>query len=197
MSKQSRSIRVFISSTFRDMQKERELLVKEVFPELRRVCDERFVSFTEVDLRWGITREKQSEGKVLPICLEEIQACRPYFIGLLGERYGWIPTTVPPALMEREKWLEEHVSKGASVTELEILHGVLNDTQMQRHAYFYFRDPAYIATLPVNEQAMMVERDVPDDVSQFGPAEAARRTQRRKEKLAALKDAIRHSHLPL
>jgi hypothetical protein len=53
----SRQIRVFISSTFRDMQNERELLVKEVFPELRRVCDERFVTFTEVDLRWGIDED--------------------------------------------------------------------------------------------------------------------------------------------
>jgi hypothetical protein len=31
-------IRVFISSTFRDMMRERDLLVKEVFPELRRKC---------------------------------------------------------------------------------------------------------------------------------------------------------------
>ena len=29
----AREIRVFISSTFRDMQRERELLVKQVFPE--------------------------------------------------------------------------------------------------------------------------------------------------------------------
>ena len=42
----TRRIRVFISSTFRDMKHERELLVKKVFPELRRICDERFVSFT-------------------------------------------------------------------------------------------------------------------------------------------------------
>ena len=45
-----RQIRVFISSTFRDMQRERELLVKKVFSELRRICDERFGSFAEVDL---------------------------------------------------------------------------------------------------------------------------------------------------
>lgn len=83
-----RRIRVFISSTFRNMQAERELLVKKVFPELRRLCSERFVTFTEVDLQWGITEEQAAEGRVLPTCLEEIHDCRPYFIGLLGERYG-------------------------------------------------------------------------------------------------------------
>ena len=40
-----RLIRVFVSSTFRDMQDEREVLVKRVFPELRKLCDERGVVF--------------------------------------------------------------------------------------------------------------------------------------------------------
>ena len=29
--------------------------------------------------------------KFLEVCLREIEDCRPYFIGLMGERYGWIP----------------------------------------------------------------------------------------------------------
>jgi nephrocystin-3 len=41
-----RLIRVFISSTFRDMQKERDYLVKHVFPELRKRCRERAVNLS-------------------------------------------------------------------------------------------------------------------------------------------------------
>ena len=104
-----REIRVFISSTFRDMMRERDLLVKEVFPELRRKCAKRFVTFTEVDLRWGITEAQANEGQVLPLCLAEIERSRPYFIGLLGERYGWIPDTIRPEVMERKPWLKEHI----------------------------------------------------------------------------------------
>ena len=70
---QDRQIRVFISSTFRDMRRERDMLVKEVFPELRRKCAKRFVTFTEVDLRWGITEAQANEGQVLPLCLAEIE----------------------------------------------------------------------------------------------------------------------------
>ena len=81
-----RTVRVFISSTFRDMQAEREELVKRVFPQLRKLCEQRSVTWGEVDLRWGITHEQTAEGKVLPICLDEIRRCRPYFIGLLGQR---------------------------------------------------------------------------------------------------------------
>ena len=40
---QERVIRVFVSSTFRDMQAERDHLVKIIFPHLRKLCAERGV----------------------------------------------------------------------------------------------------------------------------------------------------------
>ena len=138
---QERVIRVFVSSTFRDMFAERDELVKRIFPRLRKLCEERGVTWGEVDLRWGITEEEKAEGKVLPICLAEIQRTRPYFIGVLGDRYGWVPDEIPQELIEQEPWLSEH--RKHSVTELEILHGVLNNPEMAQHAYFYFRDPSY------------------------------------------------------
>lgn len=179
-SRQDRVIRVFISSTFRDMHEERELLVKQVFPDLRRICAERFVTFTEVDLRWGITEEQAAEGKVLPLCLEEIHRCRPFFIGLLGERYGWIPETMPQEVMDREPWLKEHVGSRTSVTELEILHGVLNDSAMAGRSFFYFRDPAYVDSIPVKDRADFLPES-PND----------------KEKLKNLKERILKSGLPV
>lgn len=65
----SRVLRVFVSSTFSDMQAERDLLVKTVFPQLRKLCEARAVTWGEVDLRWGITDEETAEGQVLPLCL--------------------------------------------------------------------------------------------------------------------------------
>jgi hypothetical protein len=91
MSISSRTVRVFLSSTFRDFAEERDLLVRKVFPELRRKCRERQVELVDVDLRWGITEEEAQQGKVLPICLAEIDRSRPFFMGFIGERYGWIP----------------------------------------------------------------------------------------------------------
>src|ERR1017187_6991880 len=138
-----REIRVFISSTFRDMTEEREELVKRIFPQLRRLCESRAVTWGEVGLRWGVPDEAKAEGKVLPSCLAEIERCRPYFIGLLGERYGWVPEEIPPQLLEAQPWLNEHCKQ--SVTALEILHGVLRNPKMADHAFFYFRDPANAA----------------------------------------------------
>jgi len=54
----NRQIRVFISSTFRDMQDERDYLMKRTFPKLRKLAAERDVTLTEIDLRWGITKNE-------------------------------------------------------------------------------------------------------------------------------------------
>ena len=48
---ETRQIRIFISSTFRDMHNERDHLVNKVFSALRRYCEERDVSLFELDLR--------------------------------------------------------------------------------------------------------------------------------------------------
>ena len=118
--------------------------MRKVFPALRARLKDRFVELVDVDLRWGITVEEAERGEVLPICLAEIDRSRPYFIGMLGERYGWIPPQegYAPDLLERQPWLKKHQG-GKSVTELEILHGVLNNRRMQGRAFFYFRSPAY------------------------------------------------------
>ena len=143
-SRSSRTVRVFLSSTFRDFAEERDLLVKKVFPELRRRCRERQVELVDVDLRWGITEEQAQRGEVLPICLAEIDRSRPYFMGFIGDRYGWVPEhhQYDLSLLVEQPWLDEHRG-GKSVTELEMLHGVLNNPQMKDRAFFYFRNSEY------------------------------------------------------
>ena len=85
--KSTRTVRLFLSSTFRDFGEERDLLMRKVFPALRARLKDRFVELVDVDLRWGITVNQAKRGEVLPICLAEIDRARPYFIGMLGERY--------------------------------------------------------------------------------------------------------------
>jgi hypothetical protein len=89
--KTANTFRLFISSTFSDFAAEREALQQRVFPELEKFFAERGARFQPVDLRWGIRVEEAERGEVLPICLAESDRSRPYFIGMLGESYGWIP----------------------------------------------------------------------------------------------------------
>lgn len=87
-----KTVRVFISSTFRDMHAERDHLIKVVFPRLRADLEKDRVHLTDIDLRWGVTREQAENDQVLGLCLQLIDRCRPFFVGILGERYGWLPT---------------------------------------------------------------------------------------------------------
>src|SRR5260370_24886764 len=146
-SAKDRVVRVSVSSRFRDMIEDRNDLMAQVWPSLRKVCRARAVEFVEVDLRWGVTEEQSQRKETLRHCLAEIKRCRPYFIGLLGERYGWVPglESYSPVLLEEEAWLKDAVAT-RSVTELEILQGVLNAPDMAGRSFFYFRDPKYAQT---------------------------------------------------
>jgi tetratricopeptide (TPR) repeat protein len=189
-----RAIRVFVSSTFRDMQDEREELVKRIFPAIRRLCEDRGVAFSEVDLRWGVTDEQKAEGAVLPICLAEIDRSRPYFIGLLGQRYGWVPESLPDDVTAQLPWL--HGLAGTSVTEIEILHGVLNDPAAVDSAFFYLRDPAWMANASAEQLALLGESPSEEDIAALGADVAERTSAARRAKLDELRTRIYTSGAP-
>lgn len=140
MKKHLQHIRVFISSTFQDMQDERDCLMKFIFPELRKVAAERNVTFAEVDLRWGITEDESQSKKVLEICLQEIDNCIPFFIGIVGNRYGWCPTKedLSHRSLECYKSLPKYIENGISATEIEIQYGVL-ERKEKINAFFTLR----------------------------------------------------------
>ncbi|NQT88931.1 DUF4062 domain-containing protein, partial [bacterium] len=125
MARKWQTAKVFISSTFRDMHSERDILIKKVFPELRERLERHRIHLVDIDLRWGVTEEQAESDQVLDLCLQQIDECRPFFVGILGERYGWVPTERVDPTLKKYGWVQE--ATGKSVTELEIAYGVLND----------------------------------------------------------------------
>ena len=73
------TLRVFLSSTFRDMNGERDTFVQKYLPALRQHCAELGLFLSIVDLRWGVTVEQAQSGEVVPICMSEVEACQ-YFV---------------------------------------------------------------------------------------------------------------------
>lgn len=138
---ENRHIRVFISSTFQDMQGERDYLMKHTFPTLRKLASERDVTLTEIDLRWGITEEESKSGKVVEICLREIEYSVPFFIGIIGNRYGWVPKEeeLGENVTERYPEVKDYVNRQLSVTEMEMQFGVL-ERKDDMNAYFYIKE---------------------------------------------------------
>lgn len=135
----NRQIRIFLSSTFSDMQAERSALVK-TFEKLKHEANLRNVSLSVIDLRWGVTEEEAHSGKVISVCLNEIEHSHPFFIGLLGSRYGTSLDSAEliksPDLKERYPWIEKDFANGLSITEMEIQYGVLRNNANINAAFY-------------------------------------------------------------
>lgn len=169
-----KTARVFISSTFRDMHTERDYLSKVIFPEIREELKPMGIYLVDVDLRWGITEEESEKGETLKICLDEIENSRPFFIGIIGNRYGWIPDEAPSKMLnsiekkiingketseDRFAWENKLIAGEHSVTALEIYYGVLNNLDQKERSFFYFRDDKFIKDVPNEKTSDVKDKD--------------------------------------
>ena len=122
----------FVSSTFRDMQSERDVLQNLILSEVRKYASIRGHDVFMTDLRWGIdtsnTNIHESMKKIMSICMKEIEYCCPHMIILLGDRYGSIPDDEEfNAFLQNSQVNDFSVDdKGKSITELEIIHGLFH-----------------------------------------------------------------------
>ena len=73
----TRTFRVFVSSTFEDLKQERDALQREVFPQLRKLCEQHGARFQPIDLRWGVRDQAALDQQTMEICLREIRRCCP------------------------------------------------------------------------------------------------------------------------
>lgn len=134
---------IFVSSTFNDMQYERDAIQEIALPIINLNAKKYGESVSFCDLRWGVnTTDLESEAgsrKVLEVCLDEIDRSKPYMVVILGERYGWIPDR--QLLREvAEKKNMDLIDLEMSVTALEIEYGALNGAGNAENTLFYFRE---------------------------------------------------------
>jgi tetratricopeptide (TPR) repeat protein len=154
---------VFVSSTFQDMQAERDHLRAVVFPAIEERLRARGRYLEWVDLRIGVTDatlpdEGARELQVLKVCLDEVRRCRPFLIVLLGDRYGWVPPEARAIAAAAEAGFTGSIA-GLSVTELEIELGVLQNADQQTRSLFYFREPLPYASMPEGVRARYADAD--------------------------------------
>ena len=79
---------------------------------------------------------------MIEICLNEINQTRPFFIGLVGNRYGWCPTHEDvqknPRLLNVFPEIRQYIEQGLSMTEIEMQYGVLSAAE-KVYANFYIK----------------------------------------------------------
>lgn len=150
-----KEIKIFVSSTFYDMQVERDMLKNQVKISLDSMYKDFGISIQFVDLRWGLNlkeEEGKSEVQVLQTCLKEIQDCHPFFISFLGDRYGWVPDKMlreqSCAFMSDADYELVCQKNDISVTEMEILYGAFGEHANLSSCIFCFRDEESYENLP-------------------------------------------------
>lgn len=160
------SFTIFISSTFTDMDAERDYLNNIIARDLEREFEKRRVSLTFVDLRWGVHTDKEKrqderELSVLNVCMEEIKRSRPFFVALLGHRYGWVPSQecfqrILNQMDDEDRSLLQG-AEGYSVTAMEILFGALGRKDLLPHSLFYFRDKESYDNMPAEKLPQYID----------------------------------------
>lgn len=90
-----RHVPVFIASTFRGMDSERDAIALAAIPAVNERLRGRGLGIAvyPVDLRWGIETDERIDASIrqriiLDTCVSEVRRCRPLFIGLLGGRHS-------------------------------------------------------------------------------------------------------------
>ncbi|EDQ88261.1 uncharacterized protein MONBRDRAFT_32916 [Monosiga brevicollis MX1] len=136
-------VRLFISSSFRDMRVERQILAHTILPKVRLECSRRGVIFLDIDLKWGIEQDTPHH-EVIETCLRQVARSRPYILGMIAQRYGSVPSQVQLALnsLSDELSIAQDFAD-LSLTELELTVGFFNVPSTERRAVLLFRDPAY------------------------------------------------------
>ncbi|KAM9715164.1 telomerase protein component 1 isoform 1-T1 [Dama dama] len=143
-----RSIRLFISSTFRDMHGERDLLLRSLLPALQARAAPYRISLHAIDLRWGITEEETRRNRQLEVCLGEVENSQ-LFVGILGSRYGYVPPNYSLPDHPHFRWAQQYPA-GRSVTEMEVMQFLNRGLRLQPSAQplLYFRDSSFLSSVP-------------------------------------------------
>ena len=130
-----------------------------------------------VDLRWGLTKEDTSATGLgaIEYCLREVDASRPFFLMMEGERYGWVPPEYKVSDRQEFEWVKQY-PLGHAITEMELLHGFLRKPYTPVHAVVYARDPSFIKTIENVEERRVFEFDY-DETTAIGKELMKKRNQ--------------------
>lgn len=171
--KEKRQIRVFISSSFEDMDNERNYLRDIVFPLIQEKARKRAVAVTALDLRWGIP-DGTDLGETIEICMNEIDNSFPFFIGIVGGHYGTQPDKSEvfdsnDILREQFSTLSKYFEKKLSITEMEMRYGVLDceEEEKKRINALFLTRKADLDTISKDARLNRLNKDIQDCGERF------------------------------
>ncbi|XP_041071354.1 tetratricopeptide repeat protein 41 [Carcharodon carcharias] len=203
-------IQVYLCSTCEDFQEERNYLENYIFPLLSELCNTRRSCFEVLDMQWTShegSHRQSIDSHQLKVSLDFISKCSPFFICMLGQKYGeYCPPDTecyPVGGMDMEalskvernihiaarngySWILREEYKNCSLLELEITEAaLLNDSVF---SFFYFRDSRYVDDILLH---------VPQDKREMITSKYNHRDHYEEQKVRELKEKIVNKGLPV
>jgi hypothetical protein len=87
---------VFVSSTFTDTNRERNILFESILPDIRAEGRRHGIDVAFVDMRWGVRDENTLDHRTWDECVRELDRCYEesagiFFLSLQADKYGYVP----------------------------------------------------------------------------------------------------------
>ncbi|WP_298525422.1 hypothetical protein [uncultured Methanobrevibacter sp.] len=157
-----------INSTFHDMFGEYLVFIREVYPEVREICQNHGIEVTYDDVAFSVPEEQFSRSIILQD-LRCIDADRTIFICFRGQKLGWrpCPADIDGLTLDEYPELVDYIGN-VSITELAIMHalkpfdkcidGHLTPLPPVKHDLFYFRNPGYLDEITNSQKSHYINQ---------------------------------------
>ena len=122
---------------------------------MRKYFNEKNIDLEFILLSPYLSEQLISDGSGLSFCKVEIEACRPYFVQILGLKYDYVPFYLPDDLIDNDPWCVAHKNNfvgqgvGYSVSEFEFVNSSVIPSKNYAvgraplSAIIYIRHPSY------------------------------------------------------
>jgi hypothetical protein len=167
-------ITIMIISTVPDMFAEHYFFIKNVFPELREICQNHDIELEYRDLFYSITEEEFNTCRSIRRYFTSIDSDRTFYICFRGQKLGCIPTheDIDKETIQKYPELVDYIGD-MSFTELTVMHaihpfekfenGEVKKLPPVKHSLFYFRDDRYLDKLSDSQREIYTCRPDCDD----------------------------------
>lgn len=151
-------VKLFITTYAEDFFSERELLRKEIQPELETWCNINNVKLEVHHVKWGSKHPDKRTPSELQGVQSKIEDCyynnvMPLFLNFTSESLGWVPTWGD----YHDRFIESYLKTyGLTSLDLEVMYGAYREDNL--NSLFLYRCDDFLDSLPHEEKSAFPQK---------------------------------------
>ncbi|XP_033737542.1 LOW QUALITY PROTEIN: nephrocystin-3-like [Pecten maximus] len=148
---QKSTVKIFITSFSDEFHSERDVIRKQVLPELRSWCESKQLTLVEHFVKWGSRHPERRDVSDQEKIQTSIESCyfhnvMPLFLNITSEALGWVPMWGEHS----DDHIEDFIaSYGLLVEDLEVMYGAYREDN--HNSLFLMRQDEFLDKVPATE----------------------------------------------